>query len=295
MKRIKLTVAVAVLTFLMVLGCNSSTNNKTGTNDAVLLKFNLQKGKTYAYSMDVDMDSEMQGQAMNTDMAFDYTLEVLDDKDTVKTVKTTYDRIKMAMNAGQMKLDFDTNEPQKDSAVNLQTNPMGMMSNMFYAMKGKSFEMKMNTKGEVIMVTGLAELQNAMMNSLTVDENVRRAMGQAFQTQFNEENIKKSFSQSFAIFPDKPVKVGDTWTKNMNMGTGMNADVTTTYKVKEITGDNVVLDLTSDVSMGGSKGTQTGTMKLNRNNGLVTEGMLEQKFTSPAKMTTKTKFTGREK
>lgn len=245
--------------------------------------------------MDMKMDSEVQGQKMDTEMDFDYTLEVLDNRDSVKTVRTTYDNIKMEMNAGTMNMSFDTGQPQKDSAIDLQKNPMGMMSNMFYAMKGKSFEMKINNRGEVISVTGLDELKNAIVNSIAVDENVKQAMEQAFNSQFNEENIKNSFSQAFTIFPDKPVKVGDTWTKTMSMGGMMAADMNTTYKVKEIKADNVVLDVNSTVSMGGNNGTQTGTMQLNPETGLVTEAQLDQKFTSPVNMVIKTKITGKEK
>jgi hypothetical protein len=243
----------------------------------------------------MDMDSEVQGQSMKNQMEFAYTLEVLDDKDSIKTVKTTYDRISMKMKAGQMNIDFDTNDPQKDSAADLQTNPMGVMSNMFYAMKGKSFEMSINNRGEVVKITGLNELRQAMMNSLGGNEQIQQTMGQAFKQQFNEENIKSSFSQALSIFPDKPVKAGDSWTKKTNMGGLMAAEMNTTYKVKEVNSNNVVLDLTSDVNMSGSKGTQTGTMKVQPQTGLVTEALLEQKFTSPAKMTTKTKIIGKEK
>lgn len=293
----KLSVLAALLTLLVMQGCNSdkkTAGGKASSSDAVALKFNLQKGKVYHYAMNMEMEGDVQGQKMENDMAFDYTLEVVGDQDTLKTLKTTYDRIKMEMNAGPMNIDFDTNEPQKDSATDLRQNPMSMMSNMFYAMKGKSFEMKVNDKGEVVSVTGMDEMMNAMMNSLTADENARQAMAQAFQSQFNEEAVRKSFEQAFNIFPGKPVKVGDTWTKSISMG-GMGTDIATNYKVKEISGDNVVLDVSADLNINGSKGTQTGTLKLDANTGLVTDGVMEQKLTSPSVMTVKYTITGKEK
>jgi hypothetical protein len=293
MRNKKLTALFGLLLLVMLQACNSS-GNTAADGDGVRLQFNLQKGKTYTYSMDMDMESEMQGQAMNNDMQFDYTVEVLDAQDSVKTLKTTYDHISMKIKAGQMDLSFDTNEPQKDSAADFRTNPMGVMSNMFYAMKGKSFEMKINNQGEVLAITGLDELRQAMMNSLGGDETVQQAMGQAFQQQFNEENIKSSFSQAFSIFPDKAVKVGDSWTKKMSMGAPMASEMNTTYKVKEINNNEVVLDVASDINMGDNKGKQTGTMKLEPNTGLVTEAVLEQKLSNPVNMTTKTKIIGKE-
>lgn len=298
MKLRKLSAFVALLALLVMQSCNSTDKKAGGTTangNAVALKFNLQKGKAYTYAMNMEMDGDVQGQKMENDMAFDYTVEVVADQDSLKTLKTTYDRIKMEMNAGPMNIDFDTNEPQKDSAADPRQNPMGMMSNMFYAMKGKSFQMTVNDKGEVKSVTGMEEMMNAMMNSFPAEGNARQAMGQAFQTQFNEEAVKKSFEQAFNIFPNKSVKVGDTWTRTINVGGPAGADVNTVYKVKEINSDNVVLDISGDLNMGGAKGMQTGTLNVNSATGLVTDGVMEQKITSPSAMTIKYTITGKEK
>ena len=292
MKKLRLY-AIAVICFSsFIIGCNSA--DKKTASDNVSLKFNLQKGKTYLYSMQMNMENNMQGQKMDTDMDFDYSLQILDDKDSLKTIRTTYDRIAMKMDAGVMKVDFDTNQPQKDSVVNIQANPMTLMSNMFYAMKGKSFDMKVNSKGEVVQVTGLEEMKQTLINSMT-DENLKGAMSQAFASQFNEDNIKNSFSQALNIFPDKPIKVGDTWNKKMSMGGMAAADMTTTYTVKDIKADNVVLDVKADINMAQAKGAQTGTMHVSSETGLVTEANLEQKFTAPTAMTIHTKITGKEK
>ncbi|HUC83351.1 MAG TPA: DUF6263 family protein [Flavisolibacter sp.] len=292
----KLPALVALSALLIMQSCNSSDNKAGAANgDGVALKFNLQKGKSYTYAMNMDMEGETQGQKMENEMAFDYTVEVVNDQDSLKTLKTTYDRIKMEMNAGATNIDFDTNEPQKDSAADPRQNPMGMMSNMFYAMKGKSFEMKVNEKGEVKSVAGISELMNAVINSMQVDENTKQGVAQVFQSQFNEDAIKSSFSQAFNIFPDKPVKVGDTWTKTVGMPAMAGGNITTNYKVKEINGNTVVLDVASDLSSSGMQGAQTGTMKVDATTGLVTEGNMEQKFTSPTAMTIKVVIKGTEK
>ena len=228
-------------------------------------------------------------------MAFEYSMDVLDDKDSLKTIRTVFDRIQLKMEAGPMKVDVDTNEPQPDSALNIQQNPMGIMSSMFYAMKGKSFEMKINDRGEVVTVSGINELMNAMMNSLPGDESAKQAMTQMFQSQFNEESFKKMFAQSFNIFPDKPVKEGDTWTKTMSMGGMVSGETTTLYKVKDIDGSTVDLDLSSDIKLSGATGKQTGSMKLDATTGMVTNAVLDQKFTAPMAMTSKTSITGKEK
>ena len=79
------------------------------------------------------------------------------------------------------------------------------------------------------------------------------------------------------------------------MGGMAAADMTTTYTVKDIKADNVVLDVKADINMAQAKGAQTGTMHVSSETGLVTEANLEQKFTAPTAMTIHTKITGKEK
>jgi hypothetical protein len=263
--------------------------------DAVLLKFNLQKGKVYTYAMEMDMENSMQGQKMNSDMNFDYDIEVLDNANGVVTLKNTYKRITMSMNMPNMNVDIDTDEPAKDTAVDMMTNPLGMMGNMFRSMKGKSFTMKVDAEGKVIEVAGIDQLADEMVKSMNLPEEAKGMMQQSFKSQFNEESIKQTFSQAFSIFPNKPVKVGDTWNKDVSMGGMTAATMKTTYKVKEIGDNDVTLDVNSTVEMGENKGTQTGSMKVDQKTGLVTDGDLEQKFTGAMASTVKVKIKGKEK
>lgn len=277
--------------FTLALGfltaCNSS---KSG--EPVTLKFNLEKGKSYEYEMDVNMENEVQGQKMKSNMEFDYLIEVIDDQGGVKTVKSTYQRVKMEMDMPNAKIDIDTDKPQ--DTTTMDGNPLNMMSPMFYAIKGKSFTMKVDAEGKVTEVNGIQEMQEAMLNGLNVDEEAREQFEIGFKSQFNEENLKQSFSQAFNIFPNKPVKVGDSWNKEMTMGGGA-MKMNTTYTVKSISGNKVTLDASSTFDMMGSKGNQTGTFVVNANTGLVTKGEYTQTFDGPMKMTSKGEISGEEK
>jgi hypothetical protein len=243
----------------------------------------------------MDMESDVQGQKMNNRMDFAYAMQVLDDKDSLKILKATFDRIAMNMNTGAMNIAFDTNKPQQDSVADPRSDPSGIMSQMFYAMKGKGFELKVNPCGEVVDVSGLDELQNSMINSMSVDESTRLTMEQSFKGQFNEESMKQTFSQAFNIYPGTPVKVGDTWTKTVRTGGGAAADMNTQYKVKAIKDGEVTLDLSSNIDAGQMKGQQTGTMEVNSKSGMVKQAVLEQKYGPPIQMTMKMTITGTEK
>lgn len=273
----------------LMLSCNSSKPKETP-----ILKFNLQKGKAYAYSMKVDIEREMQGQKMNSMMNFDYDVEVIDDKDNIKTLKSTYRKVMMNMKLPQMNVDVDTDRPVSDTIID-KNNPMAFFGNMFHAIVGKSFTLKVDAEGKVLEVTGLKEMGEAMMASMKPDETLRPVIEQAFNSQFNEASMKQNFSQAFNIFPNKPVKVGDSWEKNMTLGGMMPAVVKTVYTVKDIKADKITLDVQSNTEIQNTKSLMTGSMMVDPVTGLVTDADMEQKSEGMSKSTTKIKITGKEK
>ena len=259
-----------------------------------VLKFNLQNGKTYEYKMAMDMDNEAQGQKIKSVMSFDYDIAVVGDSAGVKTLKATYKHIDMDMTAPGGKMSF--NSDKATDTANLQANPMAVMGKVFGAMVGKSFTLKVDPEGKVTSVSGLSEMADAMLNSIDLPEEAKPQVRQTFDAQFNEDNMKQTFSQAFNIFPNKPVKVGDKWDKQLNMSgmVGTGADAKTTYTVKDISNEKVTLDALSNIEAAGNKIQQSGTMEVARSTGLVTDAKLNQILNGQVSGKTTIKITGKE-
>jgi hypothetical protein len=293
MKQTWTTFLMMSLFLLFIWSACSDNKNGASTN----FQFNLQKGKSYEYAMDFDMKQEMSGQNINTNMKSDYIMEVIGDDGNVKTLKTTYKRFAMniAMANKTIKADSDNSDSVATGEI---TDPGQMMNAMFSALKGKSFIIKVDKEGKVTEVTGLQQIADAMVSSMKVKEEMKPMVRQAFTQQFNEENIKELFSQSFNIFPNKPVKVGDSWEKKLSGTSLMPMDMTTTYTVKSIGGNLVTLDAKSNMKFTGGtnlSGEQIGRMKVNAKTGLVETAEYEQKMDGQMKMTTKATITGKER
>lgn len=243
------------------------------------------------------MEQEMQGQEINTNLKGNYTLEVTGDDGNIKTLKTTYQR--MAMNVAMPGRTMNIDSDKTDTTIKGEINDPGQLMNaMFGALKGKSFTMKVDKEGKVLEVTGLNELAQALVSSMNLKAELRPMAQQAFSQQFNEQSVKDMFSQSFNIFPNKPVKAGDTWEKSFSGSANLPIRMTTSYKVQSVDKDVVVLDSKSNLNFGDDNkmsGTQTGTMKVNAKTGLVEDGTFEQKVTGNMNMSTKGRITGKER
>jgi Family of unknown function (DUF6263) len=246
--------------------CQSAKNATTSK----MLKFNFENGKGYDYEMNVNMDQEIMGQKMKMDMLTYYSMDVTGDDGSMKTVTTTFERIKMDMNVAGMDISVDSDkkgEPAGDK------DPMGIMSKLFGAISGRKFIMKINPEGKVEEVTGVKELATSIADSLGLEGSDREEIISKFNGQFNEQSMKDQFERVLYIFPNKEIKVGDSWEKNTSSGGQLGGKYASTYTVKEIEGDMVTLEEKSKISSqedgATMKGNVVGLTVVDSRNGLV--------------------------
>ncbi len=269
MKKI-VVILVAIITIAGIQSCQS-TKSAAGSK---MLKFNFEKGKGYDYEMIINMDQDMMGQTMQMGMTNYYSMDVVADDGTTKTITTTYDRFKMNMKVGPMNIDVDSDKPLSETGDdNGKQDPMKMINSIFGAIKGKKFSMKVNAEGKVEEVTGFKEMAQSIVDSMGLDEKMKEQMQQQFSKQFNENNMKDQFERVLYIFPNKEVKVGDSWQKTTTPGGAMGGKYTSTYTVSEIEGDMVTLEEKSKIDGASAamnmKGDITGTLVIDSKSGLV--------------------------
>lgn len=267
---------VAVTSLFWIHSTQSCQSSKASASK--LLRFNLEKGRGYDYEMIWDMNQEVMGQDLKINVSAGYSIDILDDDGNTKTMSAVYNAFKMNMQVMGMEINVDTNQPapQLDTS-DMKGNPAAMsamMNKLFSGIKGKKFTMKVNKEGEVIEVLGFDKIAEAMADSMGLPEEGREKMKEMAAQRFNGDDIKKNFSQLFYIFPNKEVKIGDSWEKDFQIGSGeMPAKYNTTYTVKDIEGDIITLNAKTDIESGSEaikiKGEQTGKLLVDSKSGLV--------------------------
>lgn len=246
MKRILYLLLLSVLFFGQV-AIESCQSAKTSTASK-MLKFNFEKGKGYDYEMTMNMDQEIMGQKMTMDMLTYYSMDVVEDDGDIKTVTSTYDRFKMDMSVAGMNIEVDSDKPlsslDKDDEGD---NPMKMLNKLLSAIKGRKVTMKINAEGKVLEVIGFEDMAKSIVDSMGIDGEESQQMIRQFDKQFNEESMKDQFERILYIFPNKEIKVGDSWEKQTSsVGIG-KGKYNSTYTVTDIEGDMVTLDEKSTI------------------------------------------------
>ncbi len=278
MKKLSLSFVLFALVTVSTVFIACQTTSKTA--NAKLLKFNLEQGKGYDYELVWDMDTKVAGQETAITMTGLYTMDITGIDEKVRSVTTAYKRIKMDMNVMGMNLTMDSEAPPTAEGEG-DGNPLGMMNKVMTAIVGKKFVIKADEEGNILEVTGFEKIINDMIDSMGLEPSAKAQVDASMKDQFSEQSIKDQFAPIFTIFPNKEVKVGDTWDKSFSTGGKMAAKHTTTYTVKEIDGDHVTLSANTKIASKEEdgqqiSGSQTGKIIVDSKSGLMINAEFDQ-------------------
>lgn len=245
------------------------------TGEPVDLKLNLQSGSQYLYSIDTKMTTEQSamGQTLKTtnNMLMESTYDVKDGENGNKAITVTYDRLSMELQNALVHMSYDSRDSNgSDSSLKHLTK-----------MLGKPFTMQVSPQGEVLRVDGLSEIINSM------DDSAKLALGGTF----NDSAIRSMMQQSLNIFPDKPVRPGDTWKKTYQYDMSvMGMKIDNEFKLLSVNNGTAKVEVKSKITGGGTMGgdeqmkgmqmdlagEQKGSMDVDVATGLISDGRLEQ-------------------
>lgn len=170
------------------------------------LRIDLNVGDTHRFaisnsqSIKMDMGQMTQDVENTSRIEFSQTVtEKLSDGSLV--LDTSYERVQSEMRVGEMRLEFDTANPEPSQ------HPMARMQQV---MTGKHFSVTMTPHGEVRSVAGTDQIFDSITETFTNDPMLQGSL-ETVKQGFGEEALTSMMQQVAVIFPEQAVKTGDTW------------------------------------------------------------------------------------
>lgn len=248
-----------------------------------VLKFSLKEDSTYHYTIQTEMDQEMEGQTSKFSILSDYSITLLNEENAVQQIRTKFDRFLLNVNAGGMNMEIDTDQPlPPTSHGGASSDPAELMTRLFTAIKDREFIMKVDGKGNVQSVSGMEKVVKQMVDSLVLDEDQKMQMKISLNDQFSDMAMKEQLSPVFAVFPNRTMKVGDTWESHYSHTGRLAANYINVFTVKAVNGSMVTLAMDGTIKPPkdeeGLQGTQSGTIVIDASNSLIISGDYTQKM-----------------
>jgi hypothetical protein len=219
----------------------------------VTFRYRWTKGETIRYRIIQQSTTTISGIPGMGDMAIDqsnaqvFTIVAEEVTPERTTLRQVIESVKMEMNSPMFALSFDSANPDTGA------NPMnGMLKGVVSPMVGASFTLVMAPTGEVQKVEGLSKLAEKMFQSVPQDPGMAGILD-GLKANLSDEAMRSQFAQTFAQFPNRPIKSGDTWTNQVStpnpMLGGLITSLTWTLKAVEGEGSNRVAKIATALTI----------------------------------------------
>lgn len=272
----KLSFIVLSLSLCTLIACGGKGNNAKG--EKYELYYKLEVGKTYNQNMTMKttMQQDIAGQKMDMDMNmfFGMSFTVTDIKNDRIHTSMGFTSIEMEMSTPMGSFSFSS----EDESVANEMMPIDL-SKMLKGMKNIGFDMVMTKYGKVEALKGYDEMIDGVLESFDFSEVQKMQARAALAQSFSEEKMIEQM-KNMTIYPDYPVAIGESWALDAHTN---QADLENTYTLKEITENEIVLEVNSDIKNmkveGGSgmlNGVQHGTTTAHRSSGWIKNANIKQ-------------------
>ncbi|ASW72882.1 hypothetical protein IQ37_05630 [Chryseobacterium piperi] len=256
--------------------------------------FKLEKGKTYpltTYQRDVKTMTDPQGKTLNgtSESTDEMSFTVNDVKDNVYDLTLNLISKRNSQTADGKTIVVDTKQPIP------KEDDLKMIWNINRALTSNKLNMKMDTKGNVISITGFDPVYTKVSNAvgtLVKDANQKASVVASLKESFNEKVLKDQFSKNLTIMPKKGVKVGDKWSNTENADPNGKIKVTSNYQLKSVGNGVAEISVTGGIPKKTDKQAQgpmthsisselvqNGTIKFDENTGWITNQNITVKTT----------------
>ena len=205
--------------------------------DSVLLRLKPEKGKTYTITSkaNIMMTIDVQGQSVNQsqNMETRQTFTAKNVTDAKSVIETQIDALKLTSSVMGMKLEYDSEHPEK-------TSPM--------------------------LASQTKDLEASLKKPSTITYNaLGHIVGDSLDLSSNQ------LGSAIIELPEKELSVGSKWTAEKAQSvSGTDINMNMEYTVTAISKKSVDLSFTGNINSTEISGTYTGTASINPQTGLVT-------------------------
>lgn len=247
--------------------------------------FKLEKGKTYpltTYQRETKTMTDPQGKTLNgtSESTDEMSFTVNDVKGNVYDITINLIAKRSSQTAQGKTIVVDTKLPIP------KEDDLKMIWNINRALTGNKLNMKLDTKGNVISITGFDPVYTKVSNAVGTilkDAGEKANVVTSLKETFNEKILKEQFGKNLMILPKKGAKIGEKWSNSENAEASGKIKVTTNYVLKSVGNGIAEVSVAGGIPKKTQKQTQgqithsissemvqNGSIKFDQNTGWVT-------------------------
>ena len=257
-------------------------------------RLKLEKGKKYYFRMitkqEISQTAMGRQQSVEKTIGMGMDLDVNEvDANGAMLVDYTYSWMRWGQKGQMGEMVYDSSK--KDT-------PVPPMMQGFAALIGEGFSLKVTPKGQVKAVRGLKRVRENISKKLPAGR-MREFMMKSMEQYLSDEAVKQFNESWMAMYPDKPVGVGDSWSKKVVLSQGFPMVLESKWTLKGRKKGVAIIEVSSTVKtnpkakpmeMGTHKvsyefsGKQQGLLEIQESTGLIIRSKINQEMSGQTKV-----------
>ncbi len=199
-----------------------------------------------------------------------------------------------SMSASYSSLTIKMNSPMGEMVFSSESEGVDIFSIMMKAIVGKEFIVEMSRAGTISKIENLDVIFRGMLESFPeLPEPQKEQVLAQIEQAYGEKAFKGNIEMITAIFPNKKVKIGNSWENSVKLESGMSGLMNNTFTLTGVSSDAIFIEGTSQISTENkdayieangmpTRYNLTGTMrtsyKLDPQSNWIIEGKIEQEI-----------------
>ena len=202
------------------------------------LMYRLSPGTAYrtATTIHTSLVQKVMGidQEILMDMMILLEARVEDFNNGIYTIEYRYKQLKIITKSAMFAVEIDTEGPPSPQ------------NSMMKVLIGKPFTATMDERGRILDVTGLDQIIDGVDTLSGVDDSTKEQYRLSLEESFGKTSFVQNMEQGSVIYPEKPVKPGQTWNYNYT-ATSSNIDLHlhNVATLKEVNRNSILIRINS--------------------------------------------------
>lgn len=241
----KLTVTYIYITFFSIIFSCTDASRVQDRDENLCYLYSHRWPSSILYYLTIINQTTSTITSDNKDIGSDNSIEIgliyelSKDSIGLPQLKLTYDRIKLTLkSANGDKQEYDAGNTSSSHEV----------EQLLALLKGSSLIIHFDSTGKQKSVTGIEETYQKVLSAVSTREPaLRKAMQERLEGIIGANFIKNSLEPAGQLFPDSAVKVGDSWTKQMDQEAGIKISSQSHFTVTSLKNNTAVVEIESTI------------------------------------------------
>ena len=267
-------------------------SQKEGSLPAVQYKLKFEKGQSYYVRVISESNSvhEVNGQQSISEVisGFGYSFDVNEVAEKGNGwIDCTVDWVKLTRKAPMIDVTYDSSKNTS------RVSPLAQSAVMYL---GESFSVKMTPQGQVEELRGLEKLLRNIEKKMPKGRTEQQIL-QTLDSEVLANSIKDQFLSPMAVYPDKPVGIGDSWSRTGFLSSGQPFILENKWTLQDLKTGIAIIEASASiksqpdaVQRQGVKvkydisGKQAGQIEINESTGQIIYSKMTQDLSGQAKV-----------